>query len=182
MDFDLKVPSVNVKMAGYITYPEFSQLGIFMFFIHISIESMVKTFADGPLLNSSWQFWLPRPYLPGASDRGAKRKRHHGWLTSMKMTKSSKTFWDLLSALVVDRCQPKDVLGDCPSLGYLKTKPTADRCLMLQSPPHFGTFSSVFSLFFSSRVQLNPVLHVEENTLSAVHSCIAQSFTCCCLQ
>lgn len=35
---------------------------------------------------------------------------------------------------------------------------------------------------FSSRVQINPVLHVEENTLSAVHSCITQSSTCHCWQ
>lgn len=43
-------------------------------------------------------------------------------------------------------------------------------------------FIIIIIIIIFCHFRLNPMLHVEENTLSAVHSCITQSCTCLCLQ
>lgn len=91
----------------------------------------------------SWQFWLPRPHLPGASDRGAQRERHHGRLTAWKWQTLPRHCRIFPNVLEVDVTQLQVVLWDCPSLiGWPKTRPSADRCLMLQQSPHHSTSCS----------------------------------------
>lgn len=110
----------------------------------------------------SLQFWLPRPYLLGASDRGAKRERHHSRLTAWKLADSSRTLLDFLIVLALDMTQLQVVLWDCPShKRWLKTKTSADRRLMLQQSPYHSIGCSAMCSF-TSRVQLIPVLYVEK--------------------
>lgn len=124
----------------------------------------------------SWQFWLPRPHLPGASDRGAQRKRHHGRLTAAQWL-----FQDFVG-LSECPCSGHDSAPGCaPSPvreGWRRGRRQAGvyRCSRALFPP------LLVPLFvqFSCIAHLIPVLHVEENTLSAVHSCITQSSTCHC--
>ena len=110
--------------------------------------------------------------------RSSERKASQ-WTDSMKMTDSSRTFrvslwWTWLSSgLVSETARPLKV-------GWRQgPQQTGVWCCSRAhiTPPIVPLF-----VHFSSRVQLNLVLHVEENTLSAVHSCITQSSTCHCWQ
>ena len=123
----------------------------------------------------SWQFWFPRPHLPGTSDRGAQRERHYSGLTTVKwqtLPGLCKTFPSVL-VLVLDITRLQVVLWDC----WLKTRSSADERLMLQqSPHHFTSCSSV--VHFPPELSLTQCYMWKKILSSAVHSCMTNYSTC----